>query len=48
EKACNPFLRPESAELQRHVGMQGRELWEIFGAIREDKDRFDSSTSEPR
>jgi hydroxyacylglutathione hydrolase len=42
EKACNPFLRPDSSELQSHVGMNGRPLWEIFGAIREDKDRFDA------
>lgn len=42
EKACNPFLRPESEALQRKVGMEGRELWEIFGAIRADKDAFDS------
>ena len=42
EKACNPFLRPESAELQRKVGAVGKELWEIFGAVRSDKDRFDS------
>ncbi len=41
EKACNPFLRPESAEIQRKVGMVGRENWEIFGAVRADKDRFD-------
>jgi hydroxyacylglutathione hydrolase len=42
EKACNPFLRPESAEIQRKVGGAGKELWEIFGAVRADKDRFDS------
>lgn len=42
EKACNPFLRPESAEIQKKVGMRGREPWEIFGAVRADKDRFDS------
>lgn len=42
EKACNPFLRPESAEIQRNVGAQGKELWEIFGAVRADKDEFDS------
>jgi hydroxyacylglutathione hydrolase len=41
EKACNPFLRPESAEIQEKVRGQGRELWEIFGAVRADKDRFD-------
>jgi hydroxyacylglutathione hydrolase len=45
EKACNPFLRPESPEIQRKVGMEGRELWEIFGAVRADKDRFDAGGS---
>lgn len=43
EKACNPFLRPESAEIQRKVDAQGKELWEVFGAIRADKDRFDAN-----
>jgi hydroxyacylglutathione hydrolase len=43
EKACNPFLRPDSAELQRRVGMTGRELWEVFGAVRADKDAFDAA-----
>jgi len=42
EKACNPFFRPESAEIQRNVGAEGRELWEVFGATREAKDDFDS------
>ena len=42
EKACNPFLRPESLELQRNVGAVGKELWEIFGATRASKDEFDS------
>jgi hydroxyacylglutathione hydrolase len=42
EKACNPFLRPESAEIQRKVGGAGKELWEIFGAVRADKDKFDA------
>lgn len=43
EKACNPFLRPESPEIQRHVGMVGRKNWEIFGAVRTSKDDFDGS-----
>jgi len=42
EKACNPFLRPESLELQRNVNAEGRELWEIFGATRAAKDEFDA------
>jgi hydroxyacylglutathione hydrolase len=42
EKACNPFLRPESPEIQRYVHAEGKEPWEIFGATRESKDDFDS------
>jgi hydroxyacylglutathione hydrolase len=43
EKMCNPFLRPESAELQASLGLAaGLELWEIFAATRAAKDRFDS------
>lgn len=47
EKACNPFLRPESAEIQRNVGGVGKALWEIFGATRECKDRFDDTGENP-
>lgn len=42
ELAANPFLRPESAEIQKNVSAVGRELWEIFGATRSAKDEFDS------
>lgn len=42
EKACNPFLRPESPEIQRNVGAVGKPLWEVFGATRAAKDEFDS------
>lgn len=42
EKACNPFLRPESPEIQKYVGAVGKPLWEIFGATRASKDEFDS------
>lgn len=41
ELATNPFLRPESPELQRFVGKEGAPLAEIFGALREAKDKFD-------
>ena len=44
EKACNPFLRPESSEIQRKVKMEGKPLWEVFAAIRKDKDLFDSNS----
>jgi hydroxyacylglutathione hydrolase len=40
ELATNPFLRPASAHIQKRLGMEGRELWEIFGEIRRRKDRF--------
>jgi hydroxyacylglutathione hydrolase len=40
ELATNPFLRPSSPEIQERLGMQGRELWEIFGETRKRKDRF--------
>jgi hydroxyacylglutathione hydrolase len=43
EKATNPFLRPESFEIQNKLGVQGKELWQIFGATRARKDQFDSS-----
>ncbi len=40
ELATNPFLRPSSPEIQTVLGMQGAELWEIFGETRRRKDRF--------
>lgn len=40
ELATNPFLRASSPEIQAKLGMQGRELWEIFGETRKRKDRF--------
>jgi hydroxyacylglutathione hydrolase len=40
ELATNPFLRPASPAIQKRLGMEGRELWEIFGEIRRRKDRF--------
>jgi hydroxyacylglutathione hydrolase len=40
ELATNPFLRPESPAIQKRLGMEGRELSEIFGEIRRRKDRF--------
>jgi hydroxyacylglutathione hydrolase len=40
EVATNPFLRPTSPEIQKRLGMEGRELWEIFGETRKRKDRF--------
>jgi hydroxyacylglutathione hydrolase len=40
ELATNPFLRPSSPDIQKRLGMEGRELHEIFGEIRKRKDRF--------
>jgi hydroxyacylglutathione hydrolase len=40
ELATNPFLRPDSLEIQRKLGMEGRGDAEIFGEIRRRKDRF--------
>ena len=40
ELATNPFLRPGSPAIQKRLGMEGRELSEIFGEIRRRKDRF--------
>ena len=38
ELETNPFLRPDSPEIQANLGMEGRELSEIFGEIRHRKD----------
>jgi hydroxyacylglutathione hydrolase len=40
ELATNPFLRPSSPAIQKRLGMEGRQLSEIFGEIRKRKDRF--------
>ena len=40
ELATNPFLRPDSAEIQQTVGLVGAPLHEIFGATRALKDNF--------
>lgn len=39
ELDTNPFLRPSSPEIQKRLGMEGRLDWEIFGEIRQRKDR---------
>lgn len=42
EKAANPFLRPESVEIQQAVGaLQKDPLWKIFGMVRAHKDVWD-------
>ncbi|MGD9600267.1 MAG: hydroxyacylglutathione hydrolase [Gammaproteobacteria bacterium] len=40
ECATNPFLRPESPEIQRAVGLVGAAAAEVFGATRARKDSF--------
>ena len=40
ELATNPFLRPSSPAIQKRLGMEGHELWKVFGEIRRRKDRF--------
>jgi len=39
ELETNPFLRPHVAAIQQRLGMAGRPEWEIFGEIRERKNR---------
>lgn len=41
ESATNPFLRPESEVIQKFVRKEGAAMAEVFGALRECKDRFD-------
>ncbi|HHN67975.1 MAG TPA: hydroxyacylglutathione hydrolase [Thermopetrobacter sp.] len=40
EKATNPFLRPQSAEIRDRLGLEGVENWRVFAALRERKDAF--------
>lgn len=40
ELATNPFLRPDSVEIQQNVGLPGAPLAEVFGATRARKDTF--------
>src|SRR4029077_11024746 len=40
EKATNPFLRPNSAEIRQTLGMQGASEVEVFGEMRKRKDNF--------
>jgi hydroxyacylglutathione hydrolase len=39
ELETNPFLRPHVPAIQKRLGMENRALWEIFGEIRERKNR---------
>jgi hydroxyacylglutathione hydrolase len=40
ERATNPFLRPDSTDLQRTIGLEGADLVEVFAKTRELKDAF--------
>jgi hydroxyacylglutathione hydrolase len=40
EKAENPFLRADLAEVARSVGLAGSPAWKVFAEIRERKNRF--------
>jgi hydroxyacylglutathione hydrolase len=40
EKATNPFLRPDSADLRTTIGLQDAELVDVFAETRRRKDRF--------
>ncbi len=40
EMAANPFLRPDSPEIRRNLGMMDAETGEVFAEIRRLKDQF--------
>ena len=40
EKATNPFLRPNSAEIRQSLDMEGASDVEVFGEMRKRKDNF--------
>lgn len=40
ELETNPFLRPHISAIQQRLGMAGKPEWQIFGEIRERKNRF--------
>ena len=40
EAKYNPFLRGDDAEIQKAMGMEGAEPFEVFGEIRKQKDTF--------
>jgi len=39
ELAANPFLRPGSPEIRKRLGMEGKPDWQVFGEIRERKNK---------
>jgi hydroxyacylglutathione hydrolase len=40
EKAANPFLRADDAELAKSLGLSGSPAWKVFAEIRERKNKF--------
>jgi hydroxyacylglutathione hydrolase len=40
EKAANPFLRADIPDVAKSVGLVGKPAWQVFGEIRERKNRF--------
>ena len=40
EKAANPFLRADNAEMAKSLGLAGKPAWQVFAEIRERKNRF--------
>jgi len=40
EKACNPFLRPESTDIRQTLNMPESENVDVFARLRQMKDRF--------
>jgi hydroxyacylglutathione hydrolase len=40
EKAANPFLRADNAELAKSLGLAGSPAWKVFAEIRERKNHF--------
>jgi hydroxyacylglutathione hydrolase len=40
EKATNPFLRPDSREIRKSLGMENADTVSVFGEIRARKDKF--------
>jgi hypothetical protein len=39
ELETNPFLRAHVAAIQKRLGMAGKPEWQVFGEIRERKNR---------
>ena len=40
EKRTNPFLRPDSPEIRKSLGMEDADTVAVFGEIRKRKDNF--------